>query len=205
MQQAMGDLEALLADIRRRAQQQGLDVETGARQRAEAVLAAAEPNGAELADALLREAARDTEALRLRILSQGELDARHRFIQARERILDSVWREVEARLRQLVTTPGYARVLESLAQLAARELASRRVVLAADPAGHRLLTQERLASWGRQVGVSFESAEEPANTWGGLLAYSGRERYDATLSGRLELAREVLREQVFEQLDRSRE
>jgi hypothetical protein len=71
------------------------------------------------------------------------------------------------------------------------------LLLAADPVGHNLLSPEILEQWSKEAGVRFLRAAEPAATWGGLLATSGRTRFDATFPTQFALAQETLREQVF--------
>jgi hypothetical protein len=64
--------------------------------------------------------------------------------------------------------------------------------------GHELLSTEALEQWSEEAGVQFHRAKEPAATWGGLLATSGRTRFDATFPTQFSLAQVTLRERVFQ-------
>jgi hypothetical protein len=97
-----------------------------------------------------------------------------------------------------VKQPIYLDVLKRCALRAAIELGGGELVLAADPVGHELLSTEALEQWSREVGVRFRRAQEPAATWGGLLAASGRFRFDATFPTLCGLAQVTLRERVFQ-------
>ena len=211
MAEILGDWEALIAEIKRRAQHRALEKEEDANKRSEAILTDAGQRRVSIVRQLEQEAGLQLAALVRRSRAKGELEARRHFAILREQPIDQVWREAEARLRALVPRPEYRDVLHGLAMLAVRELggpaglmASRpgggELVLAADPAGHALLTPEILERWSREAQVQFVRAQNPAATWGGLLATSGRNRFDATFPTRLAEAQRALRERVFEVL-----
>ncbi len=197
MSELIGDLEALLIEIHRRAEQWALSSETEAQERAKEILVQAEAQAKEAREDILRQTQTDIEVVERRILAQGRLEAQHHYLQAREHLLEQVWPEAEFRLRQLVDKATYPEVLGRLALVAAQELEAQRLSIAADPKGHELLTSERLVNWGEKADVVFERAAEANKTWGGLLIWSGRTRYDATFSTKLALAKEVLREEVY--------
>lgn len=196
----LGDLEALLAEIRRRAEQRVLALESRVQREAEALRQAgaeqAEAEAAQLAEQARREAAALTRKLRM----QGVLAAQRHLLQAREALLVEVWAEAEAALRALVASPDYPAVLRRLAAGAVAALGTRAIVLAADDYGHALLTPERLAAWGTELEVRFEAAPEAAPIWGGLWAWSGRLRYDASFETRLALAKARLRDPLLVEL-----
>lgn len=211
MAEILGDWEALIAEIRRRAQHRALEREEDASKRAAAILTEASQRRASIERQLEHEGDLQLAALVRRNRAKGELEARRHFAILREQPIDQVWRDAEARLRALVTRPEYREVLQGLAMLAVRELGgpagllapsagAREYVLAADPAGHALLTPEILEQWSKQAQVQFVRAQNPAATWGGLSATSGRSRFDATFPTRLAEAQRALRERVFEAL-----
>jgi vacuolar-type H+-ATPase subunit E/Vma4 len=207
----LGDWEALIAEIRRRAQHRALEREEDATKRSAAILADASQRRAAIEGQLEQAGDLQCAALIRRNRAKGELEARRHFAILREQPIDQVWRETEARLRALVTQPEYQELLQGLAKFAARELGSpvgllapsagaREFVLAADPTGHALLTPEILEQWSKKAQVLFVRARNPAATWGGLLVTSGRNRFDATFPTRLAEAQRTLRERVFEVL-----
>ena len=136
-------------------------------------------------------------ALTRRNSARADLEAQRCFVVLREAPIERVWQTAEEQLRGLVRQPIYLDVLKRCALAAARELGASELVLAADPAGHELLSQEVLSLWSKEAGVKFLLADQPAATWGGLLASSGRCRFDATFPTQFALAKETLREQVF--------
>jgi vacuolar-type H+-ATPase subunit E/Vma4 len=168
-----GDPDALIAEIRRRAQQRAVDLEEEARKGAAGVLERAKQES----ESILRQSELETEAklaaLRRHSAAQGELEARRQYTVLREAPIDRVWEAAESRLRNLVAQPSYRDILQRLTLRAARELGVSDPVLADDPAG-------------------------------GLVATSGRHRFDATFVTQLALARALLRERVFEILSKDR-
>ncbi len=203
MPEVLGDLDELLAVIRRTAQQKALNEVAEAQQRAERILQQAQAEAQRIREDTLARARKQAAQERRRRLAQAALEVQHRRLEAREALLNRVWAEAERRLRALPAQPDYPAVLQRLAYLAAGILGTGRITLAADPQGHAALTPERLAAWSQEAGVTFERAPQPADTWGGLIAVheDGRRQVDATFPTRLELAREELRERVAQALE----
>ena len=204
MAASLGDPEALVAEITRRAHQRALGLEEEARKLAAAILADAKEESESIRRRAQQEADDQLAALRRRSAAREDLEARRRIALLREEPIDRVWRATEERLHPLVQQPDYREVLKRLAFLAAHELGATECVLAADPTGHALLVPETLEEWSKEGGCQFRRAQEPAETWGGLLATSGRARVDATFPTQLALARRVLREEVFNVLSGDR-
>jgi vacuolar-type H+-ATPase subunit E/Vma4 len=146
--------------------------------------------------------AREVAALVRRNSARAELEAQRRFVVLREEPIERIWRTAEEKLRALVKQPVYRDVLKRCALRATRELGVTELVLAADPMGHELLSPETLEQWSKEAGVIFHRAPQPAATWGGLVATSGRLRFDATFPTQFELAQSTLRERVFQILSR---
>lgn len=208
MARIIGDLDDLAATVEGTARSRAKDRMANARRRAEEIRAGAEEKAERVRQEILGEARAHAEADRRQRLAEARLVAKRKQLAAREELLDDVWAQAEAHLRDLVEGDGYAEVLRRLAWLAVETLGAGRLVLAADPSGHDLLTEERLRAWSEEAGdtfgaaVSFERAAGPADTWGGLIATEaeGRRRLDATFPTRLELACEDVRDAVFRRL-----
>jgi vacuolar-type H+-ATPase subunit E/Vma4 len=195
-----GDPEALVAEVIRHAQQRAVEVGEEARRRAEAILADAEKQDESLRHTQEEAIQRELATRQKRNVSRAELDGRRRFLQLREAPIDRVWRAAEEQLRNLTKQPNYRQVLKLCAIFAARELGVTELTLAADVVGHELLSVETLEEWSLQAGCSFTRARNSIQTWGGLLATTGRLRFDATFPTQLEWARTSLRESVFHAL-----
>lgn len=193
-----GDLEALLAEAHRRAEQRALEREAAADRRAEEVLAGADEAARHTLDERRLHAEAEAGALRERILALGEMAGQRAMLGLREALLDSVWDAARARLRACADDPErYLPALRSLARLGARTLLTDDVELASDERGHALLTPERLEAWGREDAVHYRRAQAPIAMAGGLEARAGRLRFDGSFDTRLDQARRVLRERVL--------
>jgi V/A-type H+/Na+-transporting ATPase subunit E len=197
-----GNPEALVAEVIRHAQHRAAEMAEEARRRAAAILEDAKKESESIRRQSEQAAERQVAAVVRRNSARAELEALRRFITLREEPINRVWRAAEERLRQLVHQPTYRDILKSCALRAARELGAGELVLAGDPVGHGLLSKETLEQWSQEAGVQFRAAPEPATAWGGLLAASGRVRFDATFPTQLALAQIILRERVFQILSK---
>ena len=193
----LGDPEALAAEVSKRAHHRAVEIAEEANRRAAAILEGAKQESETLRRESNEAAQRQLDTLVRRNSARAELEAQRRFIVLREAPIDRVWQAAEQQLRGLVHQPAYRELLKQCALRAARELGVNELVIAADPVGHELLSAETLDQWSKEAGVRFLRAQEPAATWGGLLATSGRVRFDATFPTQFNLARETLRERVL--------
>lgn len=199
----LGDPEALVAEVSRRAHQKAVQIAEDARRRSAAILEGAEKESESIRRGVSLDVERQTAALLRRNAARAELESRRRFIEKREEPIERVWRAAEQRLRGLMKEPGYSEILKRLAFRAAHELGTNELTLASDAVGHGLLTDDLLERWSRESGVRFlRAAVQPVAVWGGLIATSGRVRLDLSFATRLASARAGLRERAFELLNR---
>lgn len=196
----LGDPEALIAEVSRRAHHRALEIAEDARRRAAAIVEGANEESESIRKQSEQDAERQVAALVRRDAARAELEAQRRFVVLREAPINRVWHAAEEELRNLVRQPNYRDVLKRYAMRAAHELGGSEVLLAADPVGHELLSAETLAQWSKEAGVQFRRASEPVAAWGGLLATSGRGRFDATFPTYLAAAQTSLRDRVFQVL-----
>lgn len=206
MTEILGDPEELMAMIHRKAEQEAINLKAEVQQRSERQRAAAVAEGERIRADILQKAATAVAAARQRQLAQAELENQHRYLQARQALLDQVWHTAEKQLRELTVQPAYLAILQRLALHAAQILGPGTITLASDAHGHALLTADTLTSWGTHAGfagdVTFARATDPLDSWGGLVARhaDGRRQVDATFATRLSLARATLNEQVAQRL-----
>ena len=200
----LGDPEALIAEVIRRAHQKAVEIGEDARRRSAAILDGAKEESESIRRQSEQDAERQVTALTRRNAARAELEAQRHFVLLREAPIERVWHAAEERLQSLVHQPGYLDILKRYASRAPAELGGSEVLLAADPVGHELLSTETLAQWSKQAGVQFRRASEPAEAWGGLLATSGRSRLDFRFSTRLAAAHLSLRERVFQVLSKGK-
>lgn len=119
-----GDLEALLTEVHRRAEQRALERESAAEARARQVISEAQTEAEADARTRLEEARGEARELRRRLNAQHELERQRAALAAREERIEAVWAAAEARLHELAGEPeAYRAVLERLALMAADTLA----------------------------------------------------------------------------------
>jgi vacuolar-type H+-ATPase subunit E/Vma4 len=194
----LGDPEALASEVSKRAHHRAVEIAEEASRSATALLQGAKEESDAIRKQSAEAAERQLAALARRNSARADLQAQRRLIVLREAPIQQVWQTAEEQLRGLVRQPIYLDVLKRCALAAARELGVSELVLAADPVGHEVLSQEVLVQWSKEAGVRFLRAGQPAATWGGLLASSGRTRFDATFPTQFALAKETGREKVFQ-------
>lgn len=196
MNDARGNLEDLVADVRRRAEQRGLAIEATAEARARAV----EAEGAARTDAARTEAraacAARTAEQRRQQLARADLDHRRRRLDAREAHLERVWQEAAAALTALAAGPGGDAARAALARDAARRLGAAEATVVLDPDAFARLGDDDVAAWSEPGGPRLRKAPAPLARGHGARVQAGRASVDATFEGRLERAREVLRGRV---------
>ena len=211
-----GDLEALLTEVHRRAEQRALERESEAAARSREIIAQARTQAEAEAGTRLDAAREDARELRRRSQAKHELERQRADLVTREHSIEAVWTAAEARLRELVERPeAYRPVLERLTAMAAATLippstdvtapsqeptvtAATTLTLAADEKGAALLdgsTHEHLVE---RLGTGLAMAEEPLESWGGVEARLGRLRADLSFPTRLAQARSTLRELVWQ-------
>lgn len=192
----LGNLEDLVADVRRRAEQRGLAIEAAADARARAI----EAEGAARVDAARAQAraecAARTAEQRRQQLARADLDHRRRRLAAREARLEQVWRAAAAALTDLATGPDGDAARAALARDAARRLGAPEAVVALDADAFARLGDADVAAWSEPGGPTLRKAPAPLAAGNGVRVDAGRAAVDATFEGRLERAREVLRGRV---------
>jgi len=201
MSAILGDPEALIAEVGRRAHQKAVQIAEDARRRSGAILAGAKEESETVRRQAAEDADRQAARLRRRDAARAELEAMRRFIELREEPIEQVWKAAEERLRDLAKEPAYLEILKRLAFRTARELNASELMLAGDSAVQALLSDDVLDGWSREAGVRFGRATLAAVGWGGLIATSGRTRLDLSFATRLTSARARLRERVFDILN----
>jgi V/A-type H+-transporting ATPase subunit E len=199
----------LLTTVRHVARGVEQQIRQDAEREIEQIRQQAETRADEVRQGVLEEARKQARRILRQRRQQSSREQRAEFLQARDEILQQVWREAEEQLRSLTDREeDYREVLRQLALAAVDTLGPGQWVAASDEKGMKLLEDEALTQWakaaGQRVGgdVSLQRAAEPADTRGGLIvmARDGRCRADARFSVRLELAREELRGEVLRQL-----
>jgi len=191
-----GDLDELVAQVRRRAEQRALGLEASTEANAEEILEEAAER-AEAVRAMIQEEGRQAaeEACR-QCLAVADLERRRRRLEAREARLSRVWAAARDRLLELAEDGIDPGTLARLARHAAGELGADEVVVRLDDASLEGVTEEDVAGWADQDGPTLRLDREPLPRRHGVVTQAGRASVDATFEGRLEQARERLRAEI---------
>lgn len=196
MTKVLGDLEELLANVRRRAEQKALATEASADHTVRRIEAEAEARVREARAEAAKSCAEASEATRRQRLADADLDRRRRRLAAREAHLERVWEAARKELEQLVASPEGDAALAAISRDAARSLRSDVVTVVLDAAHHARLTPEDVAGWAAPEGPRLELDPTPSTRGTGVLVRAGRATVDATLGERLNQARQQLRTEV---------
>lgn len=191
-----GNLDELVAQVRRRAEQRALGLEASTEAKAEKIL----EEGAERAEAIRAtiqaEGRHAAEEACRQCLAVADLERRRRRLEAREARLRRVWEAAHERLVELAEGGVDPATLARLARHAARELGSDEVTVRLDEASLNHVSDEDVAGWADEDGPALRRDPEPLPRRHGVIAHAGRASIDATLEGRLEQARERLRAEI---------
>jgi len=191
-----GNLDELVAQVRRRAEQRALGLEASTEAKAEEIV----EEGAERAEAIRAtvqaEGRRAAEEACRQCLAVADLERRRRRLEAREARLSRVWEAARVRLLELAEGGVDPDTLARLARHAARELGTEEVTVRLDEASSDHVDDEDVAGWAEEDGPALRRDPEPLTRRHGVIAHAGRASIDATFEGRLEQAREHLRAEI---------
>ena len=191
-----GDLDELVAQVRRRAEQRALGLEASTEANADEILEEAAER-AEAVRAMIQEEGRQAaeEACR-QCLAVADLERRRRRLEAREARLSRVWEAAYDRLMELADGGIDPDTLARLARHAARELGTDEVSVRLDEASFERVGDEDVAGWADEDGPALRRDPEPLPHRHGVIAHAGRVSIDATFEGRLAQARARLRAEI---------
>ncbi len=209
MPNVIGDPDELTTAIRHVSSSEIHDIETQAKQNAAHIADQAKSRADKVRGEILSDARKRAREIRLHRRMKRTIEEKSQYLKARESLLNTVWDQARVKLQQLTQSEDeYTRILKHLAIAAISAIGNGTRVLSSDQKGHRLLTGEHLAAWADEASglsggdVVFKRADKPEETDGGLIVtdIDGRRRIDLTFAGRLESAREEIRNRVFQQL-----
>lgn len=211
MAEIIGNPDELVAAVQHESRRTARDIVEDAEKKAERILLDAGKQTDEESERLVAGARARAEKRRKDRAIERTRAEKESYLKARKEMMEEVWHRAEKRLDGIVEDPeAYVAVLERLAVNAAEVMGPGRRVLVSDPAGHALLTDDRLREWAEKAGkrldgtVTFRRAEEPADISGGLIVEDegGRRRINAAFSTRLAAAKEEISHRVMERLVR---
>lgn len=191
-----GDLDVLVAQVRRRAEQRALGLEASTEANAEEILEEAAERAEAIRATIRAEGRRAAEEACRQCLAVADLERRRRRLEAREARLSRVWEAARERLLELADGGIDAGTLARLARHAASELGAGEVAVRLDEASLKNVGDDDVAGWAEEDGPALRRDPEPLPRRHGVVAHAGRASIDATFEGRLEQARERLRAEI---------
>lgn len=197
MSDMYGNLDELLASVRRRAEQRALAEQASSEEQAERTLEEARARAETLRAELLEQGRRAAAESCRQCLAVADLERRERRLSARETRLERVFDAARRALLDAYADDGLpAEVLRRLALDAVASLPDGDATLQLDAASRAQLDAAEVASWPAGERHAFVLDDEPLEGRHGLVVRVGRASVDATLEGRLERARAELRGRV---------
>jgi vacuolar-type H+-ATPase subunit E/Vma4 len=192
-----GNLDDLLASVRRRAEQRALARRASSEDQAERLLDEASERADTLRTELLEQGRRDAAESCRQCLAVADLERRERRLAAREARLDGVFDDARSALLDAYADDGLPpEVVRRLALDAASSLPEGEATLLLDRASRARLTPDEVAGWSSDERHAFVLDDATLPDRHGVVVRIGRASVDATLEGRLERACVELRGRV---------
>lgn len=191
-----GNLDELVAQVRRRAEQRALGLEASTESNAQEILEEAAERAEAIRATIQEEGRRTAEEACRQCLAVADLERRRRRLEAREARLSRVWEAAHDRLLELAEGGIDPGTLARLARHAASELGADEVTVRLDEASLDHVDDDDVAGWAEDDGPALRRDPEPLPRRHGVIAHAGRASIDATFEGRLQQARERLRAEI---------
>lgn len=197
MSDMYGNLDDLLASVRRRAEQRALARRASSEEQAERILDDARQRAEALRAELLEQGRRDAAESCRQCLAVADLERRERRLAAREGRLDEVFDAAGRALLDAYGGDGLPpETVRRLALDAVASLPEGEATVRLDPASRARLSADEVAAWPAGDRHAFVLDDATLERRHGLVVRIGRASVDATLEGRLERARVELRARV---------
>lgn len=209
MTQMLGDPNELITAVDHKARGEAHKIIKDAQTKCDRIRDAAEKESRQRREAILQNARQKAEEHRRRRRVQSGREQTKAYLEAREELLQQVWKQAGDRLTQLKENRrAYSAVLEALLLETARAAGPGSWMVASDKKGHALLTPKKMQRLHRSISkklnmkISFERSADPLEIQGGLVLIggNGRHRLDASFDQRLQRAAEDLRREVLDLL-----
>lgn len=201
MNELLGNLDDLVAQVHRRAEQRAMALRSSASDKADRILAEGRERAQKERERIEEEGRRDADEARRQRLAVADLERRRRRLEARERRLESVWEAAREALEERAEEGLSAEVLARLARHGAVQLSGDEATVELDAASLENVEDDDVAGWAEQDGPTLSLAGEPLERRHGVVVRAGRASVDCTLEGRLSEARERLRSEIVDLLE----
>jgi V/A-type H+/Na+-transporting ATPase subunit E len=193
-----GNFERLSRDILQQAQSEAGQVISDAKIKADQIKKQAEEEAESEKSRIIEQAKRDSERIRSQAIATTQLKARTLLLESREILLKEVFVEVLKKLPSVQQWNDYDKTIEKLALEAISQMNSKNVVIRADEATSKLLSDSILKVLKSKYDGTIELGEILENKNGVIVSTSnGHLNYDNTLETRLNKLENELRSPVY--------
>jgi vacuolar-type H+-ATPase subunit E/Vma4 len=197
----LGNLDDLVGQVHRRAEQRALALRSSASDKADRILAEGRENAHQERERIEEAGRRDADEARRQRLAVADLERRRRRLEAREKRLEQVWRAADEALKKRAENGLSTEVLARLARHGAAQLGADEATVQLDEASLANVDQDDVAGWAPEDGPALTLADAPLERRHGVVVRAGRASVDCTLEGRLDEARERLRGEIVDLLE----
>jgi V/A-type H+-transporting ATPase subunit E len=184
----------VLEDVQKEAEAIILDSERKAKE----ILTRAKEEAEKVYSEIVNEAKQKVEVEKRKIGSLAELEMKHRILQEKEEMVETVFQKTLARLNEYVKTPEYNNYLLEIIQESAKKVGSKSLIVYVNAKDKAWLSQGNLNRLSTKLRLNLNLADKTEECMGGCKVQSldGKMTYDNTLENRLELLRPALRHEV---------
>jgi vacuolar-type H+-ATPase subunit E/Vma4 len=192
------NIEALSRAILDDAKAEAEQILAEAKEKAEALRQHAQDQADEECSEIIERARQEADRLRGQAVATTQMKARTQEMEHRERLLDSVFKNVQQQLPSVEQQANYNDIALSLVREAVTQLRSSKVKIRADKRTQSLLTDQVLNEIAKAQNVEL-SIGEPLESGTGIIAETedGHLSYDNTLETRLARMQNNLRSSVY--------
>jgi len=195
------DIEMLERAIMMEAREESEQMQTEAKDKAEAIKKRAAEDAAAERKAILDRANQDAERLRSQATATAQLKARSMQLEHREKLLDNVFEAVRKQLGDVSKRSDYDDIASLLLKEALTELRVDKAEINADASTKKSLTKGALEKIGKELKGEFVLGKDLDDGTGLVVeASNGKIHYDNTLETRLNRLQGLLRAAVYKVL-----
>jgi V-type H+-transporting ATPase subunit E len=192
------DIEMLAQAIMLEAKDEAEQLQVEAKEKADAIRKRAQAEAEAERKLILDRAKQEADRLKSQASATAQLKARSTQLEAREKLLDSVFEEVKKQLASAKKRPDYADIVKMLTREALTQLKATEAEIRADESTQKVLKLDEIA---KELNGKFSSGAKLEEGTGVVVSASGGKlNYDNTLETRLSRLQGTLRSSVYKVL-----
>jgi len=192
------NIERLSRDILQQAQAEAEQLISEANIKAEQIRNRAKIDASAEQEKILGQAKRDAERIHSQALATTQLKARTMQLEAREKLLLSVFEAASSQITSVQQGSDYEATIEKLASEAIQQIGSKKVVLRADKTTKKILQESLIKKLSSQLNVEITLGDDLTDKTGVIaVTPDGHLNFDNTLETRLGKLENELRAPVY--------